>query len=135
LTAGNINDCTMFIEVHRGADRDPDAPSRTRGKPWTRPRRVLADKGYSTRAIREHPRRRGIAATIPERADQHANRQRRGTSRWPPTHLRPHRLPAPQRGRTLLPAPQATPRHRHRRDKTAQSYQGMLDLATLLMSR
>ncbi|GGQ38309.1 hypothetical protein GCM10010266_72050 [Streptomyces griseomycini] len=39
---------------------------------------VLADKAYSSRQIRDHLRRRGIRAVIPERADQQANRMRRG---------------------------------------------------------
>jgi len=40
---------------------------------------VLADKAYSSRAIRSHLRRRGIRATIPEPADQRKNRLRRGS--------------------------------------------------------
>lgn len=48
------------------------------GRPRTRPGRVLGDKAYSSRAIRSHLRRRGIAATIPEPADQIKNRLRRG---------------------------------------------------------
>lgn len=48
------------------------------GRPRTRPARVLADKAYSSRAIRSHLRRRGITATIPEPADQRHNRLRRG---------------------------------------------------------
>ncbi|KOG67162.1 transposase [Streptomyces antibioticus] len=39
---------------------------------------VMADKAYSSREIRDHLRRRGIPAVIPERADQQANRVRRG---------------------------------------------------------
>jgi transposase len=39
---------------------------------------VIADKGYSSRAIRHYLRRRGISATIPERRDQQNNRARRG---------------------------------------------------------
>ncbi len=39
---------------------------------------VLADKAYSSRAIRRHLRRRGIRAVIPQPADQAANRKRRG---------------------------------------------------------
>ncbi|MFE4669109.1 IS5 family transposase [Streptomyces sp. NPDC056716] len=46
--------------------------------PPPRPQRVLGDKAYSSRAIRNLLRRRGIAATIPERRDQAANRCRRG---------------------------------------------------------
>lgn len=50
------------------------------GRPRIRPDHVIADKGYSSRVVREHLRRRGISHTIPERADQIANRRHRGTS-------------------------------------------------------
>jgi transposase len=49
-----------------------------RGAPRTRPGRVLADKAYSSRAIRAHLRKRRIKATIPEPSDQARNRLRRG---------------------------------------------------------
>ncbi len=49
------------------------------GRPRTRPARVLCDKAYSSRSIRSHLRKRGITATIPEPADQRANRRRRGS--------------------------------------------------------
>jgi transposase len=52
---------------------------RGRGRPRTRPGRVLGDKAYSSGAIRAHLRRRGIKATIPEPADQVRNRLRRGS--------------------------------------------------------
>jgi transposase len=48
------------------------------GRPRTRPGKVLGDKAYSSAAIRAHLRRRKIKATIPEPADQEANRRRRG---------------------------------------------------------
>ncbi|MFJ4672528.1 transposase, partial [Kitasatospora purpeofusca] len=48
------------------------------GRPRTRPLVVLADRAYSSRAIREHLRRRGIRAVIPQPADQIANRRRKG---------------------------------------------------------
>jgi transposase len=48
------------------------------GRSRTRPGRVLADKAYSSRAIRVHLRRRRITATIPEPVDQTKNRLRRG---------------------------------------------------------
>ena len=51
---------------------------RGQGQPRTRPGRVLADKAYSSSAIRAHLRRRRIKATIPEPADQVRNRLRRG---------------------------------------------------------
>ncbi|GHE73448.1 hypothetical protein GCM10017778_68340 [Streptomyces vinaceus] len=46
------------------------------GRPKTTPDVVLADKAYSSRAIRRHLRRRGIRAVIPQPADQAANRKR-----------------------------------------------------------
>jgi transposase len=52
---------------------------RGRGRPRIRPGRILGDKAYSSTAIRTHLRRRGITATIPEPADQAANRRRRGS--------------------------------------------------------
>jgi transposase len=55
-------------------------PRRRRGRPRTRPARVLGDKAYSIRAIRADLRRRGIATTIPERTDQQANRRKRGAA-------------------------------------------------------
>ncbi|GGV99340.1 hypothetical protein GCM10010230_25230 [Streptomyces narbonensis] len=48
------------------------------GRPRRKPDAVIADKAYSSRAIRQTLRRRGIRAVIPERADQKANRLRRG---------------------------------------------------------
>ncbi|MFC5805894.1 transposase, partial [Streptomyces formicae] len=43
-----------------------------------RPLRVRGDKAYSSRANRAYLRKRGIRCTIPEPADQAANRKRRG---------------------------------------------------------
>lgn len=75
LTAGNVNDFTMF-EAVLDAIR---VPRTGHGQPRTRPERVLADKAYSSRAIRAWCRRRRVAAMIPERAGQVANRLRRGS--------------------------------------------------------
>ncbi len=47
------------------------------GRPRQRPDRLLADKGYPSRANRAWLRERGIAATIPERDDQIAHRRKR----------------------------------------------------------
>lgn len=74
LSGGNVNDCTRFTEVM-------DAiwvPRLGPGRPRRRPDHVLADKGYSSRAIRTWLRERHISHTIPERADQIAGRSRRG---------------------------------------------------------
>ncbi|MFI6791950.1 IS5 family transposase [Nonomuraea sp. NPDC050383] len=77
VTGGNINDCTPFTQVMAALR----IPRLGRGRPRTRPEHVIADKGYSSRAIRTYLRRRGIGATIPERADQLAGRAHRGHRR------------------------------------------------------
>jgi Transposase DDE domain len=63
------------------------------GRDRVRPGRVLADKAYSSRAIRAHLRRRGIKAVIPEKTDQQKWRKHRGAqaaarSRWIPMPTR-----------------------------------------------
>ncbi|WP_423247742.1 IS5 family transposase [Streptomyces achmelvichensis] len=74
LTAGQAGDAPAFIEV-MGRLRVP----RRRGRPRTRPDVVLADKAYSSRAIRDHLSKRGIRAVIPVPADQRGHRLRRGS--------------------------------------------------------
>ncbi|MFF4838006.1 transposase [Streptomyces sp. NPDC001315] len=49
------------------------------GKLRTRPDRVRADKAYGSRANRAYPRKRDIRCTIPEKRDQIANRNKRGS--------------------------------------------------------
>ncbi|MFE2275598.1 IS5 family transposase [Streptomyces lavendulae] len=73
LSAGQAGDAPAFEQVMTTI-RVP----RAQGRPRVRPAVVLADKAYSSRAIREHLRRRGIRAVIPQPADQVVNRKRRG---------------------------------------------------------
>jgi transposase len=75
-TAGHRHDSLAFEPVMTGIR----IRRRGRGRPRTRPAQVLADKAYSSRAIRSHLRRRRIRATISEPADQRKNRLRRGSS-------------------------------------------------------
>ncbi len=129
LTAGNVNDCTVFTQVMDQIK----VRRRGRGRGWTRPIRVLADKAYSTRAIRAYLRRRRITATIPERRDQRANRQRRGSAGGRPPAFDPI---AYKRRNVVERCFNRFKQHRAiatRYDKTAISYQGWLDLITLLM--
>ena len=42
-----------------------------RGRPRVRPDRATGDKGYSSRANRQHLRRRGIRVTIPRKTNEH----------------------------------------------------------------
>ncbi|MGA5499365.1 IS5 family transposase [Streptomyces cinereoruber] len=74
LTAGQAGDAPAFTEVMARLR----VPRRV-GRPRTRPDMVLADKAYSSRAIREHLRRRGIRTVIPVPADQQGHRLRRGS--------------------------------------------------------
>ncbi|MFJ3446567.1 IS5 family transposase [Streptomyces sp. NPDC086081] len=74
VTPGNVNDSTVFDTVMD----DLRVPRTGAGRPRLRPDAVVADKAYSSRAIRQSLRGRGIRAVIPERADQKANRLRRG---------------------------------------------------------
>ncbi|WP_425427424.1 IS5 family transposase [Actinopolyspora alba] len=71
---GQRADSVVFPEVLRMMRFPTSGP----GRPRTRPGRILADKAYSSRAIRVEPRRRHITAIIPERRDQRANRARKG---------------------------------------------------------
>jgi transposase len=48
------------------------------GRPRTRPGAVAADKAYSARSTRAYLHRRKIRAVIPEKADQAANRKKKG---------------------------------------------------------
>ncbi|MFE7978145.1 IS5 family transposase [Streptomyces shenzhenensis] len=74
LTAGQAGDAPAFTDVMTRL-RIP----RPRGRPRTRSDVVLADKAYSSRAIRDHLRKRGIRAVIPVPADQRGHRLRRGS--------------------------------------------------------
>jgi transposase len=117
----------MFIQVMDAIE----FPRRGPGRPRRRPGRVLADKGYSSRAIREYLRARRIAATIPERSDQKANRARRGSQGGRPPAFDPEayrRRNVVERCFAQLKQYRAIAT---RYDKTALSYQAMIDLATL----
>src|SRR3954447_7512938 len=73
ITGGNINDTTMMTAVLE----DIRVPRAGKGRPRTRPDRVLPDKGYPSRANRVWLRERAIAATIPEQDDQIAHRRKK----------------------------------------------------------
>jgi transposase len=74
ITAGQRGDSPQF-QVVLGRIR---VPRPGRGRPRTRPDRVLADKAYGSRAYRAYLRRRGIRCTIPEKADQIRHRKAKG---------------------------------------------------------
>jgi transposase len=99
-----------------------------RRRPRTRPGRFLADKAYSSRAIRSHLRKRRIKATIPEPADQVKSRLRRG---GPPARVRPE---AYKQRNTVERAFNRLRQHRAvatRYDKRDFVYRGTVDAATI----
>jgi transposase len=75
-TAGQRHDSIAFEAVMADLRIDRVGP----GRPRTRPDRLLADKAYSSAAIRSDLRQRGIIATIPQPADQVGHRLSRGSS-------------------------------------------------------
>lgn len=129
LTAGNINDCTAFPHVLAAIRVSRPGP----GRPRCRPDRVIADKAYSSAAIRRSLRDRGIGTTIPERADQKAGRARRGTLGGRPPAFDPavyRRRNVVERciGRLKQWRGIAT-----RYDKLARNYQAAITLVTALL--
>ncbi|WP_435844952.1 IS5 family transposase [Streptomyces coeruleorubidus] len=74
VTAGQAGDAPAFETVMSRIRVPHTGP----GRPRTRPLAVLADRAYSSRAIRSHLRRRGIRAVIPQPSDQIGHRLRRG---------------------------------------------------------
>jgi transposase len=85
LTAGQRHEAPQVPALlERGA------VARPRGRPRTRPDRVVGDKGYTGKPVRSYLRRRGIRAVIPRRAtesrrgvrfDREAYRQRNRVER------------------------------------------------------
>ncbi|MFD5586618.1 IS5 family transposase [Streptomyces sp. NPDC127063] len=74
VTAGQAGDAPAFATVMSRIRVPRTGP----GRPRTRPLAVLADRAYSSRAIRSHLRRRGIRAVIPQPSGQIGHRLRRG---------------------------------------------------------
>ncbi|WP_436850260.1 IS5 family transposase [Streptomyces monashensis] len=129
LTGGNTNDCTQFTTVMEAIR----VPRMGPGRPRVRPTHVLGDKGYSSRAIRTWLRRRGISHTIPERSDQIRNRLRRGSRGGRPPvfdkQLYKQRNVVERCFNRLKQWRGIATRY----DKTAESYQAAVTLASLLM--
>lgn len=124
-----MNDCTCFTEVME-AIRVPRVGPR---RPRIRPVHVLGDKGYSSRATRTWLRCRGIAHTIPERADQVRNRARLGRRGGrPPAFDREtyKRRNVVERCFNRLKQWRGIAT---RYDKAAESFQAAVTLASLLM--
>jgi transposase len=101
------------------------------GRPRTRPDAVLADKAYSSRAIRAHLSGRGIKAVIPIKDDQHTARLRKGARGGRPpsfdkTHYRERNTV--ERAVNKLRAHRAVAT---RYDKRDYIYRGTITVATI----
>jgi transposase len=128
LTPGQAGDAPMMLPLLAHLKI-----ARPLGRPRTRPDTVVADKAYSSRAIRAHLRERGIVSVIPEPEDQKAHRKRRGARGGRPvTHDRDA-----YRGRNVIERAFNTVKHWRglatRYDKHATVYRGALVLAAALM--
>ena len=126
-SAGQRHDSVAFLPLMsrlKIARRGP-------GRPRTRPGRVLADKAYSSTAIRSHLRRRRIKATIPEPADQVRGRARRGSKGGRPPAFDPE---AYKQRNTVERAFSRLRQHRAvatRYDKRDFVYRGTVDVAAI----
>ncbi len=128
LTAGNVNDTTMFASLLAALRVARVGP----GRPRTCPDYLVADKGYSSRANRALLRRRGIAHTIPEPRDQQANRRRKGSAGGRPVGFdagRYMRRNVVERGFCQVKQWRGLAT---RYDKHARNYAGAINLAALL---
>jgi transposase len=85
ITAGQRGDSPQFQAVLAAVAVARLGP----GRPRTRPDPVLADKAYGSRSNRNYLRRRGIACTIPEKADQVRNRKKLGRAGGRPPAFSP----------------------------------------------
>ena len=75
VSPGQANDAPALIPLVEQIE----VPRLRRGRARTRPRELLGDKAYSSRAIRTYLRDRAITATIAEPSDQARHRKNRGS--------------------------------------------------------
>ncbi|GHE00773.1 hypothetical protein GCM10010339_17470 [Streptomyces alanosinicus] len=87
ITPGQWGDAPQMIPVLERIR----VPRPAGGRPRTRPDHLSGDKAYSSRRNRRYLRSRQIKHTIPERRDQQAHRQRRGSDGGRPTGFDPAR--------------------------------------------
>lgn len=129
VTAGQAGDAPAF-EAVMSRIRVPRAGT---GRPRTRPAAVLADRAYSSRAIRAHLRRRGIRAVIPQPSDQIAHRQRRGPAGGRPPAFDPETYKQRNAVERCINKIKQWRGLAMRTDKTAIAYQAALHLAAILI--
>lgn len=103
------------------------------GRPRTRPDFVLADRAYSSRAIRRHLRRRGIRAVIPQPSDQVGHRLRRGRAGGRPPGFDAEAYKQRNTVERCINRLKQWRGLAMRTDKLAIAYEGALHLAAILI--
>jgi transposase len=104
---------------------------RRRGRPRTRPAHVLADKAYSSKAIRSSLRSRNITATIPVKADQAANRRKKGSRGGRPPNFDPERYKQRNTAERCINKLKQFRALATRYDKRDYMYQATVDVVTM----
>ncbi|MFJ6137395.1 IS5 family transposase [Kitasatospora sp. NPDC092286] len=129
LTAGQAGDAPAFTAVMAAIRVPRTGP----GRPRTRPQVVLADRAYSSRAIRAHLRNRHIRAVIPQPADQVHHRQRRGPHGGRPPAFDPESYKERNTVERCINRFKQWRGLAMRTDKLAIAYQAALHLAAILI--
>ena len=126
-TVGQRHDAVAFeLVLGKLAVRRPGP-----GRPRTRPDYVLADKAYSSKAIRQHLAKRGIKAVIPTKADQDAARARKGCRGGRPPAFDPDRYKGRNTVERAVNKLRATRAVATRYDKRDYMYRGTLAVASI----
>lgn len=94
-----------------------------RGRPRKRPKRVVGDKGYSSRKVRRYLARRGIRVVIPRRANEPPQQHVFGRDRYRERN----------RIERLINQLKQFRRVATRYEKLAENYVGMVTLAAILL--
>ncbi|GAA2062983.1 hypothetical protein GCM10009839_87800 [Catenulispora yoronensis] len=128
LTPGQAADCRHLIPV-----LDKIWVSGPVGRPRTRPGAVAADKAYSSKANRSYLRRRRITAVIPEKADQQANRKKKGSAGGRPVAFDPGRYKQRNTVERCFQKIKTWRGLATRYDKSPQSYEAGLHLRASIM--
>ena len=104
---------------------------RGRGRPRTRPGRLLADKAYSNQAIRSYLRRRQIKATIPQKSDQQKARAAKGSAGGRPPAFDPEAYKQRNTTERTINRLKAFRAVAMRTDKREFVYNGTIDVASI----
>jgi transposase len=106
-----------------------------RGRPRTRPGRLLADKAYSNRTIRSALRRRRIKATIPQKSDQEKARTAKGSGAGRPPAFDPEAYKQRNTTERAINRLKAFRAVAMRTDKREFVYNGTIDVASIKIWR